>query len=192
MKVCKTCGESKDENLFYSSPHGVGKRRAHCIPCYTQKYRKAPTEESRARGREYQRKLRKENPEKVWANYLRSYGVTPEWYWEQLAKQGGGCAICHTPECDTGSRFSVDHDHDCCSKMPLCGSCVRGLLCRSCNVGLGNLRDSIDTLLSAVLYLEEYGVWMTCKSCGYLVRTTQKWLNLGTPTCQCGTEMEES
>lgn len=29
-----------------------------------------------------------------------------------------------------------------------------------------------------------------CAADGYIVRTTQKWLDLGTPTCPCGTEME--
>lgn len=28
-----------------------------------------------------------------------------------------------------------------------------------------------------------------CPACGYVVRTTQKWLNIGVPTCPCGTEM---
>ena len=29
-----------------------------------------------------------------------------------------------------------------------------------------------------------------CPDCGYVVRTTQKWLDIGVPTCPCGTEME--
>jgi hypothetical protein len=29
-----------------------------------------------------------------------------------------------------------------------------------------------------------------CPDCGYVVRTTAKWLAIGTPTCACGTEME--
>lgn len=28
-----------------------------------------------------------------------------------------------------------------------------------------------------------------CPSCGYTVRTTQKWLQVGVPTCVCGTDM---
>lgn len=30
-----------------------------------------------------------------------------------------------------------------------------------------------------------------CPGCGYVVRTTQKWLDLGTPTCVCGELMEQ-
>lgn len=29
-----------------------------------------------------------------------------------------------------------------------------------------------------------------CPICGYQVRTTQKWLEVGTPTCPCGEQME--
>ena len=31
---------------------------------------------------------------------------------------------------------------------------------------------------------------VVCPSCKYTVRTTQKWLNIGLPTCYCGTKME--
>ena len=33
---------------------------------------------------------------------------------------------------------------------------------------------------------------LVCPSCDYAVRTTRKWLDVGLPTCPCGTEMEES
>lgn len=31
---------------------------------------------------------------------------------------------------------------------------------------------------------------LRCAECGYVARTTQKWLEVGTPTCPCGTKME--
>ena len=31
---------------------------------------------------------------------------------------------------------------------------------------------------------------LLCDSCGYTARTSQKWLDMGAPTCPCGTEME--
>lgn len=33
---------------------------------------------------------------------------------------------------------------------------------------------------------------VVCPACGYLVRTTSKWLEIGTPTCFCGTKMEQA
>jgi len=31
---------------------------------------------------------------------------------------------------------------------------------------------------------------ITCPACGYTARTTAKWLDIGLPTCVCGTDME--
>lgn len=31
---------------------------------------------------------------------------------------------------------------------------------------------------------------VTCPECGYTIRTTKQWLEVGTPTCPCGTKME--
>jgi hypothetical protein len=33
---------------------------------------------------------------------------------------------------------------------------------------------------------------LECPGCGYVARTTQKWLDVGVPTCPCGTEMESA
>ena len=66
-----------------------------------------------------------------------------------LDEQGGGCAICQkTPE-ENGRRLAVDHNHTTGD--------VRGLLCTQCNVGLGNLGDSVERLRSAIRYLNERG-----------------------------------
>jgi hypothetical protein len=31
-----------------------------------------------------------------------------------------------------------------------------------------------------------------CKDCGWMARTSRKWIDLGLPTCGCGTKMEEA
>jgi Recombination endonuclease VII len=73
----------------------------------------------------------------------RLYGVPAGWYAETLARQGGVCVICGSPPPE-GRRLYVDHDRRCCpgdakSNKPICGKCVRGLLCSPCNVSLGHL-----------------------------------------------------
>ncbi len=72
------------------------------------------------------------------------YGITLEQYNELLLKQNGSCAICKTTSIKRKS-FDVDH----CHKTNI----VRGLLCHSCNVGLGFFKDDIYILTEAIKYL---------------------------------------
>lgn len=87
------------------------------------------------------------------ARSLSQYGLTLGDYDALLAAQGGVCAVCEK-ECSRGTNLSVDHDHDCCPGTKSCGKCVRGLLCRSCNVAIGNLLDDPNLLRAAASYLE--------------------------------------
>jgi hypothetical protein len=70
------------------------------------------------------------------------YGVTAEQVEAMIAEQGGVCAICLDRPAE-----HVDHDHETGE--------VRGVLCFTCNVGLGNFRDRPDLLDRAVHYLED-------------------------------------
>jgi hypothetical protein len=71
----------------------------------------------------------------------RKYGLTVEQVEAMKEAQGGACAIC---ECRLVSQC-IDHDHRTGS--------VRGLLCFSCNVGIGHLRDDPRILRAALAYL---------------------------------------
>jgi hypothetical protein len=82
------------------------------------------------------------------------YKVTPEKYQEILLKQNGGCTICGGLNSD-GARLAVDHDHSCCPNKKTCGKCVRGLLCRGCNVALGSMNTQAK-LRKAIEYLNNY------------------------------------
>ena len=81
------------------------------------------------------------NPEKRRAQHLRKYGLTLDCYGKMLKKQGGKCAICLTEP----KRFHIDHCH--------ATSKVRGLLCESCNLGLGKFYDNPESLKRAAVYL---------------------------------------
>lgn len=71
------------------------------------------------------------------------YGLELGEYDRIVANQGGGCAIC-AATADT-TRLVVDHDHSTGE--------VRGILCNSCNTGLGQFDDSVDGLRAAMRYL---------------------------------------
>lgn len=75
------------------------------------------------------------------AHYKRNYGLTAEAIDRQSQAQNGRCAIC-----DVSAPLVVDHDH--------ATNRVRGLICRTCNSGLGHFKDDIAALRSAILYLE--------------------------------------
>lgn len=79
---------------------------------------------------------------------LRRHGVTSDEYALLVREQGGRCAICRKREVP-GKKLSVDHDHRTSS--------IRGLLCGSCNLGLGKFRDDLTLLRKAVAYMEAHG-----------------------------------
>lgn len=90
-----------------------------------------------------EREYRATNPDAYRRTKLKHrYGLSFEQYQELFLKQDGKCACCNER-----AAVDVDHCHDTGK--------VRGLLCRSCNVGLGQLGDSVEGLRRAIAYLEK-------------------------------------
>lgn len=81
---------------------------------------------------------------------LRARGLSLEDYARMLKAQGGVCAICQRPERrrirGKVTALTVDHDH--------ATEEVRGLLCYGCNVSIGHLSDSPESLSRAIAYLK--------------------------------------
>ena len=73
---------------------------------------------------------------------VQSYGLSLQDYRAMLERQGKVCGICKTP----GKPLCVDHCH--------ATGKVRGLLCRDCNLGLGNYKDNPVFTRAATAYLE--------------------------------------
>jgi len=109
--------------------------------------------------------------QKVMKKYRRgTYGLTTEQFEFLLEKQDFRCLICQISFSEQAGPV-IDHDHSCCPTGVLserynsskqgrpitkCGKCVRGLLCKSCNSGLGMFGDSIQRMISAISYLQSY------------------------------------
>lgn len=68
------------------------------------------------------------------------YGISSEQLGEMSDEQGGLCAICRALPAKC-----IDHDHETGE--------IRGLLCPSCNTGLGYFKDDPTLLRSAIEYL---------------------------------------
>lgn len=128
-------------------------------PDYHNKWRKANPEKARRLTREWARRnrdkmlehcrrWRAENRERARhtervRNWKKKYGLTPEAAKALWESHAGQCAIC-----DSKEHLCVDHDHKTGK--------IRGLLCRSCNLMLGNSRDQIEILRRAEAYLQKH------------------------------------
>jgi hypothetical protein len=106
-----------------------------CNPAHFRLKRSA--EERRKHGRELKR--------------ARLYGISPSQFRALLETQRGECGICRNALSDNGNDphgINVDHCHST--------GAVRGLLCNRCNPGIGYFRDNVETLRSAIDYLERH------------------------------------
>lgn len=73
----------------------------------------------------------------------REYGLTLDAYAALSSSQDERCAICRRSP--NGKPLSVDHCHST--------GAIRGLLCTSCNMGIGYFKDSPKTMRAAFRYL---------------------------------------
>ena len=98
----------------------------------------------------------------------RKYGIGLLEYSQLFMSQGGKCAICNS---DYGGHrngepkaLAVDHNHTTGK--------VRGLLCESCNQGIGKLRDDPKILRDAADYLEKHSSDSSAEHPGSLAPST--------------------
>jgi len=131
MKICNKCKQQKHRTEYYLL-------HKFCKDCAIK-----------ASNERYQR-LKKADPD--WLKYrgiANRYKLTKEQHQELVSK---GCGICGTHE----GTLVIDHDHSCCPTERCCGKCVRGVLCKNCNLVLGRSKDSQEILQRAINYLNEW------------------------------------
>jgi hypothetical protein len=128
VKRCPDCGATKPLDEFPRNKNYRDGRHPYCKPCHN------------ARGKESKQRLYGGSRH---YHLKRRYGIGADDFDRLVEEQGGMCAICgrRDPE-------HVDHSH-------ATGE-VRGILCFNCNGGLGQFRDSVDALRSAVAYLDAH------------------------------------
>lgn len=127
-KVCTKCGVRKDMEEYHNltrSPDGKNPVCRQCHNLRSEEYRK--TEQGKAVRRR---------------QTVRAYGLTIEDYEKMYKELAGCCQICG----DHRDVLHIDHDHKTGK--------VRGLLCSSCNTGIGKLKDNTGILRGAINYLE--------------------------------------
>jgi Recombination endonuclease VII len=100
-------------------------------------------EAQRRWNREYQRRHRQTEEGKAAARKAKQryyerrarwerHGLTSEQAAQRLVNQDEACAVRREPL--TLATAQVDHDHNCCPGAYSCGQCVRGLVCKPCNI----------------------------------------------------------
>ena len=148
MKRCYSCRVEKPNNYFDKNKGMSDGRINKCKSCvreYNKQYREIPKNRYKEKERKRLAFSSLSKKEKRSLRYLRRYGISIDEYAELYRKQNGVCAICKSKETGHKKRLSVDHCHETGE--------IRGLLCNSCNVGLGRFKDSIDLLTKAIEYL---------------------------------------
>ncbi len=153
MKTCSKC--KKDGKDFNKGPGWDGKS-AWCKDCFRE-YKKS--DKYKAQQKLY---LTRYNKTSDRIEYMkihnrnnglqRFYGITLEEYNKIFSNQNGCCAGCNKHQSEFKKSLAVDHDH-------LCGE-IRGLLCQSCNMALGMLKDNPEILENLKIYLNRSKVRM--------------------------------
>lgn len=134
IKLCPGCKEKKPLEEFHANQRARDKVQTYCKLCQLE-YNRA---------NKHGKVSRDKNPEGGKNRRLKSrYGITLVEFNDLLIKQNHRCAIC---KCD-GSNWHVDHCHE--SRE------VRGILCMTCNIGLGHFKDDTKLLDAAIEYLKD-------------------------------------
>lgn len=144
-KLCSGCKIEKEETEFHKTKNTISGLRAQCKACSNlrgKQYRLAYIEHELARAKQY----KKAHPEYGLKTKLNLYNITKEEYTALQEKQSNRCAIC----CKQSTKsLAIDHDHKTGK--------VRGLLCFSCNIILGHVKDNIELLEHAIQYIKKNG-----------------------------------
>ena len=128
-RKCSNCLEVKSEDDFGLQPKGKYGLKSRCKACIAKlKTKSTPEQLERAN---YLRRFRK-------------YGLTEEQYLKLISDSGNKCMIC-SKEFKTATDAFIDHCHST--------GLVRGVLCSSCNSGLGFFKDSSLLLSKANNYI---------------------------------------
>lgn len=156
-----------DDNKYHGSPCKLGhtikyKSNNNCVECaklwqkdgdnhrlVMQRYKKKhPTKD-----KEYylKNKQKIKDQAKRWRETNKihrqcsRFGISIEYYQKLLQIQDHKCAICHTTNPRGRGNWHIDHCHKTHK--------VRGLLCTTCNTGLGHFKDDPDIIRLALAYL---------------------------------------
>jgi hypothetical protein len=134
-RECMSCGKYKLWDQFWKTSLKYGRGKHHvsrCTECH---------DPAAARRNSLKHKLKR-------------YGLDEEKLALLIALDGEICALCGKTQQVNGCDLDIDHDHACCpASSRSCGQCVRGRLCRSCNLMLGRIEECGVPFEKITIYL---------------------------------------
>ena len=133
-KRCSLCKEEKHISAFCKVSARKNGLNSRCRPCHNQ----------------YMTEYKKKHPDKAkryrkQSNLKSMYNMEYNDYIAMLNAQNHRCAICNNLPTNERYPLNVDHCHETGK--------VRALLCGNCNLALGNFKENIGVLQSAIAYL---------------------------------------
>lgn len=146
MKTCSECKIEQPLDEFYLCYNKNMSKSYHWSVCKTC---------NRIKRKHYRKAYYERNKDALkQQNIARRYGLSPEQYRDMIAN---GCEVCGKKEPEV--KLCVDHDHSCCPGQYTCGKCVRGILCSSHNMILGQMKDNHEHLQAMAKYIRKITVW---------------------------------
>ena len=135
MRQCTLCKAEKDISNFFKSKYHKDGYEGRCKTCKVGVNRAS---------------YLKNKDEVKWRSVKRKYKITEDQF---NAMAFDGCQSC-------GSRESlcVDHDHSCCDSAVTCGKCVRGILCKRCNIAEGLFKNDPENIKNLIKYMTKHGI----------------------------------
>lgn len=141
---CSTCKEIKEKSEFHknlSKDHG---RHKECKDCRLKKL-SLPHIKLKASIKKKALWSKLTPQQKREKSLKRIHGIELKQYIDLEIEQNKSCAVCKRILGKEIKRLCIDHDHKT--------NFIRGLLCDECNHGIGNFKDDISLLHSAINYL---------------------------------------
>lgn len=159
---CKQCSRERELKKLHSNDAYRIKANKRISQRHKERYKTDPVYAAKWRERERARILRKRAKDPLYNQKLLDKRLSQSWRRkgfvtsqgtiftiqdrdQLLRAQAGTCAICTKVQHTESKKLAVDHNHQT--------GVVRGLLCDSCNLGLGLFQDSSSLLERAVAYL---------------------------------------
>ena len=131
---------------------GLEVGRGLCRKCYNEFWYQKAKKTGKYKNGKYivdeEERKRKADRSKRNISLKKCYGIDIEEFERMNKIQNGLCCICQRPERSSKTNnLSVDHCHKTGK--------IRGLLCMSCNIGLGLFEDEPSRLSNAIKYLAD-------------------------------------